>query len=48
MTGLKRVLAFSKNHDLTDWNVYDDVNPIIEEGVKGNVEDEVRGRVWVR
>ncbi|XP_066922254.1 cohesin subunit SA-2-like isoform X2 [Clytia hemisphaerica] len=41
LTGLKRVLAFSKNHDLTDWNVYDDVNPIIEEGVKGNVEDEI-------
>ena len=41
MTGLKRILAFSKNHEMTDWDVYEDINSIIEHGAKGNVDDEV-------
>lgn len=41
MTGLKRLLAFSKNHEMTDWDVYEDINSIIEHGAKGNVDDEV-------
>ena len=41
MTGLKRILAFSKNHEMTDWDVYEDINTIIEHGTKGNVDDEV-------
>lgn len=41
LTSLKRINYFYRNHDLSDWSVFDDINAIIEQGVNGSVDDEV-------
>ena len=47
VTGLKRLNAFYKNHDLSEWNVYDDVSAVLDQGLTGSVDDEVYVSVCV-
>lgn len=41
VTSLKRINAFNINHDLSDWDLYQDINAIIDQGVNGSVAEEV-------
>ncbi|XP_065680400.1 cohesin subunit SA-2 isoform X4 [Hydra vulgaris] len=41
VTNLKKIDAFNRFHDLSDWDLYEDINAIIDQGINGSVDEEV-------
>ncbi|XP_065644555.1 cohesin subunit SA-2 isoform X6 [Hydra vulgaris] len=41
VTNLKKIDAFNRYHDLSDWDLYEDINAIIDQGINGSVDEEV-------